>query len=346
MPAFPPGRPSRRSKGDGGLHARRRVTRHRQRLTVSSQAAASSFAEWPKPPPSPPKGEGGLRRGNRWGSLLHPKLGQVMPAPRAVGGQEEDRSRPPPPTRGRQSRGQPARAPPRTSGGSRGDRVHARPPPGGGQAAACRGVFTFPTTRAAEPAPTRGRPAAGAQAPAAAACRGVFTFPATREVIPAPRPTGHRGYKRSTGHARLPLRGGGKAAANRRARPPGRRGVKRRPRTCPPPPPPGGAKRRPAGASSPSPQRDRFSLMEAAQRQRRYQTAGEPSRTKTALRRRHHPSPPRPAPAASSCPAAPCAGGPILPRRALRRRPQHFPAAPSASGLLRPKPLSWRASHT
>ena len=79
--------------------------------------------------------------------------------------------------------------------------------------------------------------------------------------------------------------------------------------------------RRPAGASSPSPQRDKFSLMEAAQRQRRYQTAGEPSRTKTALRRRHHPSPPRPAPAASSLPAASCAGGLILPRCAQRQRP-------------------------
>ena len=117
MPAFPPGRPSRRSKGDGGLHARRRVTRHRQRLTVSSQAAASSFSERPKPPPPPPKGEGGprrsaRRRGNRWGSLLHHKLREV------------------------------------------------------------------------EPAPTRGRPAAGAQAPAAAACRGVFTFPSARQVQP------------------------------------------------------------------------------------------------------------------------------------------------------------------
>ena len=84
----------------------------------------------------------------------------------------------------------------------------------------------------------------------------------------------------------------------------------------PAPPPGGGAKRRPAGASSPSPQRDEFSLMEAAQRKRRYKPAGEPSRTKPALRWRHHPSPPRPAPAASS-----------------------FPAAPSASGLIRPKPL-------
>ena len=102
------------------------------------------------------------------------------------------------------------------------------------------------------------------------------------------------------------------------------------------PAPPRGAKRRPAGASSPSPQRDKFSLMEAAQRQRRYKTAGEPSRTKPALLwrhhssppcpgRRHHPPPLRPAPAASPFtdtdhPAAPCAGGPIFPRCAQRQR--------------------------
>jgi hypothetical protein len=71
-------------------------------------------------------------------------------------------------------------------------------------------------------------------------------------------------------------------------------------------PPPGGVKRRPAGASSPSPRLhhpgilfrqpgvtstrtcssgSKFSLIEAATRQHRYKTAGEPRRSKTARHR-------------------------------------------------------------
>ncbi len=152
---------------------------------------------------------------------------------------------------GRPSHGQPARAPPGRWGGSRGDRGRARLPPGA-QAAACRGVFTFPTTSS----PRDSTPSAGVTSP--------------------------RTY--SSGN--------------------------------------------------------RLSLMKAAQRHRRYQTAGEPSRTKTALRRRHHPSPPRSVPAASSSPAAPCAGGLTLhrdgsPRRAPRRRhhPSPLRPAPAASSF-------------
>jgi hypothetical protein len=101
------------------------------------------------------------------------------PANRPSGVQEEDRSRPPPPTGGRQSRA--ARAPPRTPGGSRGDRGHARPPPGG-PSGSLQGRLHLPHSERgrARPPPGRGRPAAGNQAPAAAACRGVSTFPATR----------------------------------------------------------------------------------------------------------------------------------------------------------------------
>jgi len=135
------------------------------------------------------------------------------------------------------------------------------------------------------------------------------------------------------GRARPPP-GRGRSAAVRKRQP-------RRPagasspspqRERPSPPPPGGGPRRarkrqprrPAGASSPSPRRDKFSLMEAAQRQRRYKTAGEPSRTKPALLWRHHPSPP--------CPGRRHHPPPLRPAPAA-------PAAPSASGLIRPKPL-------
>ena len=250
-------------------------------------------------PSSPPPG-GGPRRANK--SPPRRPAGASSPSPQRVrscpppglcnsrpsGVQEEDRSRPPPPTGGRQSRA--ARAPPRTPGGSRGD--PSCPPPPGGAKRRPAGASTPSPQREAEPAPTRGRPAAvrkrlprrptGASSPSPQRERsspppGQPAIGGTRGVPVTPAsPYGGEAKPRPTG-ARAPPNAGG---------------VKRRPDV--PAPPRGGAKWGPAGASSPSPQRDEFSLMEAAQRQRRHKPAGEPSRTKPALRWRHHPSPPRP----------------------------------------------------
>jgi hypothetical protein len=197
---LPPGRPSRRLKGDGGLHARWRVTRHRQRLTVSSAAAASSFAEWPKLPQRQPLGES---------------------SPPQVG---------------------PGHArPPRPSGGSRGGRVTPAFPHGGG------GGKAAAPPRARPPAPRGGggqEETADVSAPPsrgqAAACWGVFTFPTAREVMPAPRAIG--GVKRRTCHARLPPQGGRQNRGLPARAPPRTSGGSRgdRGHARPPPPPPGG----------------------------------------------------------------------------------------------------------
>ena len=112
----PPGDQAGDQKGTGRLHASRRVTRHRQRLTVPSAAAASSFAEWPNPPPPPPKGR--VARGGVHAAAA--TAGGVFTTPSWA------RSSPPPPPRG----------------GPRGGPFgHVRlPPPGGGKAAANRRV--------------------------------------------------------------------------------------------------------------------------------------------------------------------------------------------------------------
>jgi hypothetical protein len=191
-----------------------------------------------------------------------------MPAPLAIRGVKRRTGHSRLPQGGKQSHGQPARAPPKCWGGQE-ETVDVPASPRGGQAAACRGIFTFPTSR---------------------------------EVMPAPLAVG--GVKRRTSHSRLPQ--GGQQSRGQPARAPpqtlgGSRGDRGRA-----PPPPGGVKWRPAGASSPSPQLHhprilfrqpgvtstrtcssgiKFSLMEAATRQHRNKTAGKPRRSKTTRHR-------------------------------------------------------------
>jgi len=192
------------------------------------------------------------------------------------------------------------------------------PPPGGGPSGGLQGRLHLPRNERPSPPPPGGGPRRANKPPPRRPAGASSPSPQRERSSPPP------GQPAIGGTRGVPVTpaspDGGRQSRGQPARaPPRTPGGSRGDRTCPPPPR-GGAKRRPAGASSPSPQRDKFSLMEAAQRPRRYQTAGEPTRTKPALRWRHHPSPPRPAPAASSFPAAPCAGGPIFPRCAQRQR--------------------------